>query len=84
MGLDDANSAPGWVWVGFLGWLGIFFLFPVWTIWVGMGTRKEPAGQAIEQVMRGRSGSETAGPRQPSGRASRVVTTAGAASSGDG
>lgn len=49
MGLDDMDSAPGWIWLGFLGWLGIFFLFPVWSIWFGLGTIREGAGQAIEQ-----------------------------------
>jgi hypothetical protein len=49
MGLDDMESAPGWVWIGFLGWLGIFFMLPVWSIWFGIGTRREAAGQAIEQ-----------------------------------
>lgn len=34
-GVDDMNSAPGYVWLGFAGWLGIFFLFPLWGIWVG-------------------------------------------------
>ena len=35
MGLDDANTAPGWIWIGFVGWLGIFLLFPIWSIWFG-------------------------------------------------
>jgi hypothetical protein len=35
MGLDDANAAPGWIWLGFVGWLGIFFLYPTWSLWLG-------------------------------------------------
>jgi hypothetical protein len=35
MGLDDMDTAPGWVWVGFVGWLGIFFLYPIWSLWFG-------------------------------------------------
>lgn len=32
VGADDANTAPAWVWLGFIGWFGIFFLFPIWSI----------------------------------------------------
>ena len=39
MGLDDANTAPGWIWIGFVGWLGIFFLYPVWSIWLATTLR---------------------------------------------
>jgi len=42
MRLDDMESAPGWVWFGFLDWLGIFFLFPLWTMWFGLGARRKP------------------------------------------
>ncbi len=35
MGLDDMDTAPWWVWIGFVGWLGTFVAFPVWAIWVG-------------------------------------------------
>jgi hypothetical protein len=35
MGLDDAATAPGWIWLGFVGWLGIFFLYPTWSLWLG-------------------------------------------------
>jgi hypothetical protein len=35
MGLDDMDTAPVWVWVGFVGWLGIFFLYPIWSLWFG-------------------------------------------------
>lgn len=46
MGLDDMNSAPWWVWVGFVGWLGIFVLLPIWSIWLGtaLGRASAPAG----------------------------------------
>jgi hypothetical protein len=33
MGLDDMAAAPAWVWVGLLGWLGIFVAYPAWAIW---------------------------------------------------
>lgn len=32
--LDDMGTAPGWVWIGFLGWLGIFVVYPAWLIWL--------------------------------------------------
>jgi hypothetical protein len=40
MGLDDADRAPWWVWVGFLGWLGIFALLPIWSIRLGIILRR--------------------------------------------
>ena len=35
MGVDDMGSAPWWVWLGFVGWFGIFILLPMWSIWFG-------------------------------------------------
>jgi hypothetical protein len=35
-GLDDMQPAPTWVWIGFLGWLGTFFLYPAWSIRFGL------------------------------------------------
>jgi hypothetical protein len=34
-GVDDADTAPGYVWLGFVGWLGIFLLYPIWAIGFG-------------------------------------------------
>jgi hypothetical protein len=34
-GVDDMATAPAYVWLGFVGWLGIFFLFPIWAIVFG-------------------------------------------------
>ncbi len=36
MRLDDMNEAPAWVWVGFVGWLGIYVALPAWSIWFGL------------------------------------------------
>jgi drug/metabolite transporter (DMT)-like permease len=33
LGLDDMTTAPTWVWIGLLGWLGIFVAYPAWAIW---------------------------------------------------
>jgi hypothetical protein len=41
-GMDDASAAPAWVWIGFVGWIGIFFLYPAWSIWFGLGRRIWP------------------------------------------
>jgi len=35
MGLDDMDAAPGWIWIGYAGWIGTFFLYPAWAIWLG-------------------------------------------------
>lgn len=35
MGLDDAETAPAWIWIGNLGWLGTYVLYPIWSIWLG-------------------------------------------------
>jgi len=32
--LDDMATAPGWIWIGFIGWLGTFVAYPVWAIWL--------------------------------------------------
>lgn len=49
MGVDDANTAPGWIWIGFVGWLGIFFLYPIWSIWFGNTLRRGGIGDGINQ-----------------------------------
>jgi hypothetical protein len=36
LGLDDMATAPGWVWVGFIGWLGTYVAYPAWAIWMGL------------------------------------------------
>lgn len=35
-GLDDMATAPGWVWIAQLGWLGIFVAYPAWALWTGI------------------------------------------------
>ena len=45
LGLDDMATAPTWVWIGYLGWLGVYVVLPAWAIWLGsVETRR--AGQA--------------------------------------
>ena len=42
MGLDDMDTAPWWVWVGYVGWLGIFVLLPIWSIWLALPSAAHP------------------------------------------
>ena len=49
MGVDDANTAPGWIWIGFVGWLGIFFLYPIWSIWFRNALRRGGIGNGIKE-----------------------------------
>jgi hypothetical protein len=35
MRVDDMGAAPGWIWIGFLGWLGVYIIYPLWSIWFG-------------------------------------------------
>ena len=49
--LDDMATAPAWVWIGFLSWLGMYVAYPAWAIWMGLvetrrraGARLAPAG----------------------------------------
>jgi hypothetical protein len=50
LGLDDMDAAPAWVWIGFLGWLGIYVVYPAWAIWLGIletrqARRSLPSGE---------------------------------------
>jgi hypothetical protein len=38
-GYDDMNTAPWWIWVAFIAWLGIFVLFPIWCLRYGISLR---------------------------------------------
>lgn len=50
MGLDDIETAPAWVWIGFVGWLGIFFLFPAWSLSLGITLRRRVSTFAAREV----------------------------------
>jgi Zn-dependent protease len=49
LGLDDMESAQWWVWVGFVSWLGIFVLLPIWSISFGRALRRasSPASDGL-------------------------------------
>jgi len=42
-GFDDMNTAPWWIWVAFVAWLGIFVLFPIWCLRYGTALRTRAA-----------------------------------------
>ena len=45
--LDDMATAPAWVWIGFLSWLGMYVVYPAWAIWMGIvETRRQAAAPA--------------------------------------
>jgi len=40
LGIDDMATAPGWVWISSVGWLGVYAVYPAWALWVGrIGSR---------------------------------------------
>jgi hypothetical protein len=50
--IDDMETAPWWVWLGFIGWLGIYVLYPMWAIGVGLvearrNRRTHPSGEHV-------------------------------------
>jgi hypothetical protein len=34
-GIDSIESMPWYLYITFLGWLGTYILYPIWTIWLG-------------------------------------------------
>jgi len=53
--LDDLETAPAWIWIGFFGWLGTYVAYPAWALWMGIAearpatpARSAPAGTAVE------------------------------------
>jgi hypothetical protein len=32
---DDMDTAPGWIWIGFVSWFGIYVVYPAWAIAIG-------------------------------------------------
>ena len=35
MGIDSTEYTPGYLNLGYMGYLGTYFLYPVWSIWLG-------------------------------------------------
>jgi len=41
---DDMETAPGWIWIGELGWLGIYLAYPAWAMWLGILETRQARG----------------------------------------
>jgi hypothetical protein len=52
MGLDDMAAAPRWIWIGFLGWIGTYLIYPAWSIWLGRVLLGGPANVASDRRSR--------------------------------
>jgi hypothetical protein len=55
--VDDVASAPAWVWIAEVSWLGIFFAYPLWAIALGRHLRapqraRRLGGAAMEHPSR--------------------------------
>ena len=55
LGLDDMDTAPAWVWIGLVGWLGVYVAYPAWAIAMGRfetgrarASRSVPAGAVTD------------------------------------
>jgi hypothetical protein len=47
--VDNVDTAPSWIWIGFLGWIGIYVIYPVWAIWLGRTLLSGAADAAVER-----------------------------------
>jgi hypothetical protein len=43
----DMATAPGWVWVALLSWLGIYLVYPIWAIAFGTHTLGAATGERL-------------------------------------
>ena len=51
--LDDMETAPAWVWIGFVSWLGTYVVYPAWAIWMGLAeTSTGPPADCIGRAKR--------------------------------
>lgn len=54
LGHDDMATAPLWIWIGELGWLGIFIAYPAWAVWVGVVEKRLAQAAGHEEDSRPR------------------------------
>lgn len=33
MRVDEPATAPWWIWIGSVGWMGTYLLYPAWSLW---------------------------------------------------
>jgi hypothetical protein len=43
---DDFETAPAWTWLGFAGWVGTYFLLPIWCIWAARSIQFKPSSRS--------------------------------------
>jgi hypothetical protein len=53
--LDDMATAPGWIYIGSLSWLGIYVLYPAWAIWFGVRETRRVGQRPIPATSRSAS-----------------------------
>jgi hypothetical protein len=53
MRLDDMETAPPWIWLGQLGWLGIYVAYPTWSIRFGLANLRDHTSTGTRRVSRG-------------------------------
>jgi hypothetical protein len=53
--LDDVATAPTWVWIGSVGWLGTYVAYPAWAVWLGI-VETRLAGRALGKASETESG----------------------------
>ncbi len=47
LGIDDMAWAPGWIWIGSVGWIGSFVLYPIWALWFGRSLMRRTAQPTV-------------------------------------
>jgi hypothetical protein len=40
------DTVPGWVWIGFVSWIGTYFVYPAWAIAMGLAESRR-AGASV-------------------------------------
>jgi hypothetical protein len=54
--LDDMATAPAWVWIGSVSWLGTYVAYPAWAISLGVArTRTSRAAISTTDGVRARA-----------------------------
>jgi hypothetical protein len=58
MRIDDFETMPSWLWIAYIGWLGIFVVYPAWALW--FGAREARLGSGTPVLGTGTSAGESA------------------------
>jgi hypothetical protein len=46
--LNEFEAAPGWTWMGLLGWVGTYLVYPAWSIFRGRTLPRNDVAAASE------------------------------------